>query len=400
MIRELPRTLLLSWQRPDGRYAGAEVLRKIVRTLPRESVRWAYLGLPMKGETPPGLPESRAFPPRSLSWRFRNHVLNWLYMYNVQAPRIAAGIAAWAEPFRPQVVWVLAEMGAVNMARHLSRRLRIPVHATVHDSYAFARFARPHAYYSTYRRNVARLMKTVRSMDAVTESLLEDVRVSFPMPRLRAAVAMPPSVATDQIAAATGGARKDRTRRIGICGSLRIGERQWTAFLGWLGQLPYDFRLVVFADRDAFFSVPTPANAAVEHCEYVSSEADVIRRFRAERVDACYLGLSLRPDQRMFAAHSLSSKLAAYAAAAAPVIVHGPAESAAWRLVEKYGAGILCDSEGAEPPGALSALFAGGEAPARMAAGAEQLCRMEFDLEKNVKRLADAIAATALESIS
>jgi hypothetical protein len=393
MAGDLPRTLLLSWQRPDGRYAGAEALRKVVRQLPRESLRWAYLAVPMAGETSEELPEHRGFACRSLSWRLRRYAISYWYAHNFQAAGVAGRIAQWVKPFQPELIWVLAELGAVNVADCLSRRLGIPVHATVHDSYSFARFAVPRRYYPLYRRDVARLMTRVRSMDAVTEALLNDVRGNFAMPQLASTLVMPPSVSRRCMAVAgrtEGNASQQRV--IGLCGSLRIGEEQWMEFLQWLDGLSYTFRLLVFAERSAFFDTALPPMVRIEFLDYARTESEVIRRFQEERANACYLGLTQRPEQREFAAHSLSSKLATYAAAAVPVIVHGPRESAAWGLVERYDAGILCDKDGDAAGEQLSRLFSDTSFRRRKAAGAERLCREQFDLERNVAGLATILS--------
>jgi hypothetical protein len=371
-------------------------LRKILREMPPERVRWAYLARPMAGAVPDGLPEYRAFPPRMLPWRLRTRAINYWYTHKAQARGIAESIAGWAEPFRPQVIWVLAELGAVNVAYHLGRRMRVPVHATVHDSYAFARFAMPRAYYPVYARDVRRLLASIRSMDAVSEELLRDVRAGFAMPALSDAIVFPPSIAPSHMAEAVSrrGAA-DRRRKIALCGSVRIDEAQWKAFLGLLEKLPFEFDVLAYAERSAFFNTPTPRNVTLSFQDYAGTEAEVVQRFNREAVDACYLGLTFRDDQRVFAKGSLSSKLITYCAAACQVIVHGPAESVVWRYVEQYGAGIRCDTDEQSGLEALQRLFADDEARLRMAAGASRLCRQEFDLKRNVARFAELLSRTA-----
>jgi hypothetical protein len=129
--------------------------------------------------------------------------------------------------------------------------------------------------------------------------------------------------------------------------------------------------------------------------DYVRTEAEVVQRFAGAAVDACYLGLTRRPDQRMFSTRSLSSKLTTYAAAACPVIVDGPGESVAWRLVRKHGAGVLCDGDAPRALAELRRVFEDGAAWASMAAGAVRLCRAEFDLERNAARFRDLLCETA-----
>ena len=395
---DFPRTLLVSWQRPDGRYAGAEVLRKILRELPRDKVRWACLAVPMAGDAPE-TPAHRAFPPRTLTWRLRNYTVNYWFMHNLQSNAVARKIAEWAAPFQPQIIWVLAEMGAVNVARHLGGRLGVPIHATVHDSYAFARFAVPQRYFPLYLHDVGRLMARVRSMDAVSAALLADVLESLAPRSLAGTMVFPASISRSQMAASPAArARLSRRRKIGLCGSMRIDAGQWKGFLRLLGDLPFEFEIIAFTDLSAFSDEHAPANVTLVPQDYARTEEDVVRRFESEPVDACYLGITQRQDQRMFAARSLSSKLTTYAAAGCPIIVHGPAESAAWHLVDKYDAGVLCDDDGPRALAALRHLLSDGEARLRMAEGACRLCRAEFDLETNAARFRDLLAETVLKS--
>lgn len=387
MSSGFPRTLLLTWQRPDGRYAGAEVLRKTLRELPQDCVRWAYLA--GQAEAADGLlPVHRGFRPHALHWRLRNHALHYYFLHNVQAPRLAGAIARWIRDFKPDVVWALAEMGVVNVARLLSKRLNLPLHITVHDSYDFARFAMPRRYYPQYVRDVCCMMSVTTSLDAVSAELVENVRKQFELSSDVQTLVFPPSIRRDDMAEPPRVPADGRTRRIGLCGSLRIGQNQWCAFLRILSGLPFEFELLIFAERSVFFNLALPANVHLEFLSYAESEADVVRCFVERQVDACYLGLSDYPEQAMFGAQSLSSKLTTYAAAARPVLVHGPENSVAWRLVRQYEAGLLLSRDAALVRDDLRRLFEDGGVWRRAADGSARLCREQFDLGRNATQFA------------
>lgn len=381
-VAACPRILLLTWQRPDGRYAGAEVLRKILSRLPRDQVRWAYLAQSV--QTGSGIPESRGFEPRSIHWKFRNTVWRYLYTQHVQSRRLATAIARWANPFAPEVIWVLAELGALTVGFRLHRMLGIPMHATVHDAYEFSRFALPRGYYPIYFRSAMRLVRNATSFDSVSPALSSHVIGQYGGPRDRALV-FPPSVSTETPAtASTAGLDADgKLRRIALCGSMRILKSEWRRFLSLLAQSPFLFEICAFVEPSAFFDAPFPDNVKIQFEPYQPDEEALIRKFRTLHVHAAYLGLTRKPEQACFARYSLSSKLTAYVAAGLPVIVDGPVDSEAWRLVREYGAGILCGPDDTAALRDLASVFEVSPARERMSDGAIRLCREQFDLDRN-----------------
>lgn len=152
---------------------------------------------------------------------------------------------------------------------------------------------------------------------------------------------------------------------------------------------------MAFVERDAFFDAALPDNVTMSFQPYAPSEADLVRAFRAAGVHAAYLGLCRIPAQVCFARYSLSSKLATYAAAGLPVIVDGPADAEAWKLVQAYAAGILCEGNAAAARERLQVVFGNAEARQRMGEGARRLCRERFDLTANVRGFAELLARGA-----
>lgn len=229
---EFPRTLLLTWQSPDGRYAGAEVLRKILGELPADRLRWAYLDATARA-APAGLPEHRGFELRHAHWRLRNTSLRYVWEQHAQAAPLARRIADWAEPLRPQLVWLLAEMGAVTIGRRLGRLLGIPVHATIHDAFEFGRFSLPRLYYPLYRRSVRRMLAAAGSFDAVSGSLAEHVRTEHGLGAACEGLVFPPSVSEAALAEGAvpeAAPEAGQVRRIGLCGSMRISAGSGPVF--------------------------------------------------------------------------------------------------------------------------------------------------------------------------
>jgi hypothetical protein len=388
---DFPRTLLLTWQRPDGRYAGAEAVRKVVGSLPRQNLRWAYLGrkAPLAGRQ---LPESAAFEPRHIHWRLRDTALRYWYEQHWQADALARRIAAWAGEFRPERLWVLAEMGAVTVGRRLQGRLKIPVHATVHDAYAYARFALPRSYFPMYRRSAMRLLETCVSVDAVSQELIARLREECGALQARPSLVFPSSVppAGMQTEVPRVEAVAQEVRRLALCGSMRIMEWQWKEFLGVLARMPWQFEVLAFVDRETFFHTGMPPNARLLFRPYAATEADLIRELATAGVWACYLGVSRAPGDAAFSLYSLSSKLTAYAAAGLPSVADAPATSAVCRLVQAHAAGVLYDG-GAEARHSLQRLFSDADLRRRLGAGALRLCRAEMDLDRNVSRFAELL---------
>ena len=385
-MMSFPRTLLLTWRPPDGRYAGGEALRKVVARLPAGQVWWASLRA-CRPDAAFALCPHRAFVPRSLHWRLRDGTLSLLHD-DWQAGRLAETIAQWARPFAPEVIWVLPEMGAVAVAQRLRRDFRAPLHATVHDSFENARFVVPRLYAPVYARNVRRLMAEVETVDAVSRELLEDLERRY-KPFGRRGLVMRP-VASCPPPAEAGLAPWDSRdtaslRRIGICGSTRLSVWQWRGFLGLLSKLPHTFEIVAFADRDSFPAVDSPANVSLCLQDYAPSDEELVRRFQAQGIAAAYLGLWKEPERQFFAQQSLSSKLTTYTAAGRPIIVDGPEDSVAWRLVKQYAAGVLCADDETAALAGLRRLLSDGDAWRQVAAGSARLCQAEFDPAANVE---------------
>jgi hypothetical protein len=166
-----------------------------------------------------------------------------------------------------------------------------------------------------------------------------------------------------------------------------VTPRQWSEFLAILSGIPFRFEIAAFAYADLFPDVALPANVTLRAEPYVETEADVIRTFRELGVHACYLGLYREPERLLFGRTSLSAKLTTYLAAALPVIVDASADSAAWRLVERYGAGVRCGEDVAAARNALTGLLGDPAVWLAAARGAAALCRAEFDLGRNMEAL-------------
>lgn len=387
-VTDFPRVLLLTSSPPDWPYAGGEVMRKIVRNSPEKSVRWAYLRsgaqVDMQGKCFPSTWKGH--------WRLHKTLLHTIFLREIGARRRAREIARWIADFGPEVLWVHAEEEAVNVAFFLKRILRIPLHLTFHDAPEvvatdFIGYSRRSVPF--YLARVKQLVRSAESLDAVSAELVAHVKALANRDGI-AALVLPPS-ATNGAGDPATPPGADSVRRIGICGSPRVSEEQWSGFLAMLGELAFNFEIVAFVDREDFFRVPCPGNTTMAFHEYAPTEADVVRAFVAKPVVAGYLGLWRDESKSRFCRTSLSSKLATYAAAGLPVIVDGPRESVAWSLVEKYDAGVLYD--GSRDAGKeIEGLLGDPKVWRRKAAGMRQLQADHLDLGVNIERFKDHLA--------
>jgi hypothetical protein len=292
------------------------------------------------------------------------------------------------QTFQPQVIWGLAEQGAAQLGYQLHRRLNIPVHAMVQDAHQTAWHKLPRFYYPFYDRSVLRFLRSATTFDAICGELVEWTQTHCRNLRSEdSSMVFSPSVSRglmDSVPRPDCFGDRDEERRIGLCGTMRIGPAQWQSFLGLLSRLPWRFRLLATVNREALPDCEMPSNVGLDVLPFAPSEEDVIRGMHASGVHACYLGLWKEPRQNLFSRTSLSAKLTTYAAARLPVIVDGPVNSSAWRLVKTHEAGVLCGESSEASLAALTRLFARPDDWRRMSEGAGAFCRAEFCLEDNV----------------
>lgn len=390
MTAPFPKTALITWFPPDMRYAGCEFLRKVVSCLPQDGVLWCSLA----GTGDGAACCSFEFP--RMHWRMRGTTLEYLFTNHLLARSLARRIHAWLTKTGVERIWTVAELSGINVAYALGRLSGLPVHATVHDAHEFSRHVGiPPAYHSLYVRSARRLLRSVQSLDCISEELLQHVQAYGTRPSCRGVV-VPPSVARAAIPAAPPVvAMGTRVRRIGFCGAMRVRPWQWREFLNRLAALPYDFEFLAVAHAEPFFGVELPGNVRFVPVGYAETETDLIACLRGRGVHACYLGVWRDPELGLFGRTSLSSKLATYAAVGAPLIVDASEDSVAWRLVSRFGAGVQCGMDTPQALKRFGAVFENTETWQRMANGALTMCREHFELESNAARLARVLTETA-----
>ena len=375
------RILFLTPGPIDFPIGSGEVLRKIVQALPPASVCWASLSRGVFDQADNVL-ACKSFPPADkVGWRLRNSFFGFWCIRELEARVRARRIAEWASQYAPGVLWILAEGEAVGTGYHLGRLTQLRTHLTFHDApeiitARFGNFTRP--VRKLYMRRLRRLISLSSGLDAVSAELAHHARKMADNNWHGSTMVFPPSL--------PGPARKrvrgysGKCRRIGFCGTLRASADQWKNFVGRLTALPFNFEITAFADAEYFPKVDAPSGIRLLLKECVKD-----RRFEAvfseEEFDACYLPLYRDSDWDLFVRTSLSSKLATYALSGTPIIVDGPSDSVAWRLVLKYRAGVLSDDmEG------LSRLFADSQTREVLADGSRAMFEKEFDLDRNVQR--------------
>ena len=395
-MTDLPRALLVTRWPPGARYAGAEALRRVVRALPTESVRWATLASHGDG-VPVGLPECRGFPGPALHWRLRD---GWFQLLrdDMRARRTAAEIAAWIRPFDPEVVWVLPELAAINVAFYVGIGLGIPLHATVYDAPESARdVCLSPLYYPLYCRAARRLYGRLSSFDAISPELCRHIQNHFPSCGEREGMALPPLIPASWVSGPRAGVQpRDGTVRLALCGALRVGAGQWQRFVNALGACEGRFEVEAFAWQDSMPSVEMPSNVTVRCRPYLEREQDLLKELRDGGYAAAYLGLWREARRRLFVSTSLSSKLVTYAAAGLPVLYDGPDETVVWRLLSQYGGGVMLPANDAGAVGALRRVLGDDGLRSELARGMGAMCASEFLLEERIGSLIDLIARSAV----
>ena len=397
--------MLLTPAAPDFPYSGAEFFRKVVRLLPGEQVRWCYLEGRHNREQP-GLPESAGFLPRGVNWRLKDGLFD-VATRKFRVRRATTGIVEWLKSFNPELLWIQPDGVAIDVGLELQKALEIPVHLTFFDAPEIV-IGKLSSYSAPARRwylnRLAALLAGTTSFDAVSRELIENVSSKLCEGRPPRALCFPPSVTA---AAANGGQTSSvlpvnsSVRRIALCGTLRVSSAQWTRFAGLLGALPFTFELLVYSDRNYFPAGALPGNVTLKWMDYLATEAELIHHIRAARVQACYLGLWNDGTMNLFCRTSLSSKLATYVAAGLPVIVDGPEESVAWRLVDSCGAGVRLDGapSSVADEKALGRMFSDSSFWNSLATGASRLWDREFNMDANIDRFRLFLEESARTSV-
>jgi len=241
-------------------------------------------------------------------------------------------------------------------------------------------------------------MKLVSSFDAVSAELIEYMRGKYPRLRDVKSLVFPSSAVSATMIVSDSAKRshaQDDKKRIAFCGSSRNSDDEWRRFLMLLERLPWSFEIIVFADPDYFNKRPVPpGNVSIRYMKYVDTEEQLVGVIESSGVHACYLGLWKDEKHRLFVRTSLSSKLLTYCSSGVPIIADVPQDSVAWRLVEKYHAGILVGMDIDKDIIQLKHLFGDAVEWRRMADGSSSLARTEFNLEKNVERFRLLLADT------
>ena len=401
-INSFPSTLLLTHWKQDGRYAGAEAIRRMLSCFPADRIRWASLRR-MDDERSLCPLVCKSFEPRRVHWRLTDTLWDSLCVNEFQAARLARQIANWVQDFQPELIWTLPELGAVNVVNRLRRLLDVPVHATVFDApETAAHVCLSKSYVPLYMRHIRKLYGSLDSLDAVSRPLVEHLRSTGLIYDQCATMVCPASVSAAWAIRPDKcpfHARKEPVRRLGICGAFRVSTDQWRQFTDLLEALPYEFEIIAFTAPETLPEMPGTSRVSFKQQPYVENEREIVERFSEEKVDACYLGLWNEPEKHLFVRTSLSSKLTTYAAAGLPVILDGPTSSAAGELIVKHGAGVICETS-AEADREhslemLQVLLADEETWLAYSKGAQELFGEVFEVETNSRLLAEQLRSIA-----
>jgi len=338
----------------------------------------------------------RSFPPHQLHWRLRETAVGQLYSQHWQARKLACRIAAWAEAFKPDVLWVLPEDGAAGVGYELSRLLNIPLHLTLHDMHETAKPELPALRYPFYIRALDRICMRADSLDAICEPMRTHLCGRYSNLHDSNTIVFHPSTSRDMMTSPTAVQPPDfstNVRRLGFCGSIRVSAWQWERFLAILSTLPWEIEIVAYASMEAFHDLPTPPNVTISPQPFAETEADLIDAFRMGSIHFCYMGLWREPDRALFPRTSFSAKLTTYAAAGLPVIVDGPIDMATWLLIKQYDGGLLLSDEDARAADQLNECLSDADQWREMAKGSRRMCHEHLCLEANTRRFAETLTS-------
>lgn len=339
-MTDFPKTLLITRWPADGRYAGAEVMRRVVRYIGTERVRWASFSSSQTREVRSHL---GYFPARGIHWRFRGGFLEYL-IKRADAKRALIEVVKWLGDFKPEVIWVVAELEALALSLSLSKKMGVPIHATFFDAPENSKLFLSQKYLiGFYIRELKKFVKQINSFDVVSEELLEHMVLAFGADKEKGVV-LPPSINVEELRNLLP-KRVDKRwagdlRKIAFCGAMRIDKEQWDKFIATLEDLPFRFEFHLFTPPDlAPFVQDTTKTKFIFH-SYVDDEYEIIRFLIDQDIDACYLGVWRDAKRALFSTTSLSSKLTTYLASGAPVIVDAPKNSAVVNLLKRYEFGV------------------------------------------------------------
>jgi hypothetical protein len=312
-------------------------------------------------------------------------VWNHVWHHEIFARLLARRVAAWARPFAPQVLWVLPELHAVPVALQLVRRLRVPVHLTIHDAHECASDSVvPECCMPAYMARVRRLVGASCSLDAVTEELCKHAAAYRGGEMCWRAI--PPGMDPRLMWSPQEWPGAD-TIRIAFCGSMRAPARQWAECMAKLAARYHRVEVtVISSDSDA--AIPAVSGVSIRRMPYVEDDGELLHMLRRNGTHAGYLGLWKEPARALFALTSLSSKVVTYAAAGIPILYDGPERSAVAGLLGKYNAGLTVDE-------AAGGVLGERVAWTRIAAGSAAMARQALNADLSAQELTRLLTAAA-----
>lgn len=215
-------------------------------------------------------------------------------------------------------------------AFRVARRLGLPYVLNVHDDMAYNLRRRPYLQMAMDRLDA--VWKQADGRAVISEAMGEEYRQRYGR--------RPYVIVTDGLRDIALGPRLRHSKRLRVYfmgaihlsyegnfrGLVRALEAVQAARPGWEVSLTvrggFPFRLE--SETVPIRSLPW------------GSEVDVARDL--ENVDLLYLPLPFEPEYASFGRFSLSTKMVTYLGSGAPILYHGPADSAAARLLGRYGA--------------------------------------------------------------
>ncbi|HUQ80033.1 MAG TPA: glycosyltransferase [Gemmatimonadaceae bacterium] len=405
----LSRLLLVSDMVPGAPGVGGLYLNDLCALYPSERLACAAIG-PWDQTPWPATLENAARtviprPPEHGFFRLGRHLHGVTrapyenYIHSRTRRDVLPRIVEFAHQERVDAIWVpLASPTSIRIAAAAAEALDVPLRALVWDP--------PRFYLSEYWKLRGRALDalvdafgTAVSRSATCGVMSDEMRTAYEAAYGARCVVMQHGIARRWWQSPATAPDHDRLT-IAYAGSL-YARAEWEALLRALSSVGWRVagRDVVLRYLGPRLDVEVSSAARIEFFGW---------RDRAETLallaeaDVCYLPYMMAPQYAEAVRQAFPTKLTSYLAAGRPVFLHAPRLSSPASFLERYPAGVLCDTlDAAGIVNTLTKLVSDPDVYARATRAGRAALEERFDLEIFRRRFADflEVDVDALHSI-
>jgi len=293
------------------------------------------------------------------------------------APRLGREAVAFGREVGARRLWcVLQGQTMVRLARRVSRKLGVPLHAHIWDPFSW--WQRAHGTDALNaaldRRALDAALRGAASVASASWAMTEHLAHAYGVP------GEPVIAALDRGLARATGPRAAEGRFVLAMAGQFYADREWAALLAALGAAGWrvagrEAALLTFGAAAPPGEIPP---GRLDHRGW-QPQAEVVRVI-AEEADAAFCPYPFAPEMEEVARLSFPSKLPTFFAAGRPVLFLGPPYASPADYLRRTGAGLVVD-EVATLPAALERLAGDATLQAALAEGARRAFLTDFTLE-------------------